>query len=61
MAEGKAAGLAIAAPPIDFGKFGPIETKALSKIQKISGPALHRNWVRASLMLPNSPKQISLN
>ena len=46
MAEGKAAGLAIApAPPIDFSQFGPIETKALSKIQKISGPALHRNWV----------------
>jgi pyruvate dehydrogenase E2 component (dihydrolipoamide acetyltransferase) len=40
------AGLAIAPPPkIDFAKFGPIETKPLTRIQKIAGPALHRNWV----------------
>ena len=32
-------------PVIDFSKFGPIETKALTRIKKISGPALHRNWV----------------
>ncbi len=32
-------------PNIDFSKFGPVETKPLSRIQKISGPALHRNWV----------------
>ena len=30
---------------IDFSKFGEIETKALTRIQKISGPFLHRNWV----------------
>ena len=30
---------------IDFSKFGDIETKALTRIQKISGPFLHRNWV----------------
>lgn len=30
---------------IDFSKFGDIETKELSRIQKISGPNLHRNWV----------------
>lgn len=30
---------------IDFSKFGDIETLELSKIQKISGPSLHRNWV----------------
>lgn len=34
-----------AAPTIDFSKFGEVETKALSKIQKISGAALHRNWI----------------
>jgi pyruvate dehydrogenase E2 component (dihydrolipoamide acetyltransferase) len=33
-------------PTIDFAKFGPIETKALSRIKKISGANLHRNWVR---------------
>lgn len=35
----------VSAKPIDFAKFGEIETKALSRIQKISGPFLHRNWV----------------
>jgi pyruvate dehydrogenase E2 component (dihydrolipoamide acetyltransferase) len=32
-------------PEVDFAKFGPIETKALSRIQKLSGPYLHRNWI----------------
>jgi pyruvate dehydrogenase E2 component (dihydrolipoamide acetyltransferase) len=32
-------------PHIDFAKFGEIETKALSKIKKISGANLARNWV----------------
>lgn len=30
---------------IDFSKFGEIETVELGRIQKISGPSLHRNWV----------------
>ena len=34
-----------AMPVIDFEKFGPIEKKELSRIKKISGAALHRNWV----------------
>ena len=29
----------------DFAKFGPIETKPLSRVQKISGANLARNWV----------------
>ena len=32
-------------PKIDFAKFGPIETKPLSRIRKISAANLHRNWV----------------
>ena len=32
-------------PEIDFAKFGPVEAKPLSRIQKLSGPNLHRNWV----------------
>jgi pyruvate dehydrogenase E2 component (dihydrolipoamide acetyltransferase) len=32
-------------PKVDFAKFGPVEAKPLSRIQKISGPALARNWV----------------
>ncbi len=30
---------------VDFAKFGPVETKPLSRIQKISGPRLHASWV----------------
>ena len=32
-------------PKVDFAKFGPVEVKPLTRIQKISGPALARNWV----------------
>lgn len=32
-------------PVVDFAKFGPIETKPLSRIQKISGPRLQASWV----------------
>ena len=32
-------------PVVDHAKFGPIETKPLSRIQKISGPRLHASWV----------------
>ncbi len=35
----------VSARAIDFSKFGEIETKPLTRIQKISGPFLHRNWV----------------
>jgi pyruvate dehydrogenase E2 component (dihydrolipoamide acetyltransferase) len=31
-------------PQVDFAKFGAIETKPLSRIQKISGANLARNW-----------------
>ncbi|GDY26561.1 acetyltransferase component of pyruvate dehydrogenase complex [Agarivorans sp. Toyoura001] len=41
------AGMAVAAwPSIDYSKFGEVEEVPLSRIQKISGPALHRNWVK---------------
>jgi pyruvate dehydrogenase E2 component (dihydrolipoamide acetyltransferase) len=32
-------------PKVDFAKFGPIETLARTRIQKISAPGLARNWV----------------
>jgi len=32
-------------PQIDFSKFGPVEAKPLSRIKKLSGANLHRNWV----------------
>ncbi len=37
----------LAMPVIDFSKFGEIETKPLSRIKKLSGANLHRNWVTA--------------
>ena len=37
----------IAMPNIDFSQFGSVESKPLSKIKKISGANLHRNWVTA--------------
>lgn len=33
------------AKEIDFSQFGEIQTVELSRIQKISGPSLHRNWL----------------
>ena len=35
----------LAWPSLDFSSYGTTETLALSRIKKISGPNLHRNWV----------------
>jgi pyruvate dehydrogenase E2 component (dihydrolipoamide acetyltransferase) len=43
-ADGAALGL-LPWPKIDFTKFGPVDTKPLARIKKISGANLHRNWV----------------
>ncbi len=32
-------------PQVDFAKFGAVERKELSRIKRISGPALQRNWI----------------
>jgi pyruvate dehydrogenase E2 component (dihydrolipoamide acetyltransferase) len=32
-------------PQVDFAKFGPVERIEMSRIKKLSGPNLHRNWV----------------
>ena len=43
---GTGGGLQLAAMPVvDFAKFGAVETKPLSRIKKLSGAFLHRNWV----------------
>ena len=42
--EGAALGL-LPWPKVDFAKFGEVERKELSRIKKISGANLHRNWV----------------
>ena len=33
-------------PKVDFAQFGPVERTPLSRIKKLSGPNLHRNWVQ---------------
>ena len=47
MGAGLGALAALPMPVIDFSQFGEIETKPLSRIKKISGANLHRNWVTA--------------
>ena len=32
-------------PPVDFAKFGPVRMQPLSRIKKLSGANLHRNWL----------------
>jgi len=47
-AEASSGGLGLNLPPlpqVDFSKFGSVETKPLSRIRKLSGGFLHRNWV----------------
>lgn len=43
-AQGNGLGVA-PMPEIDFSKFGEIEVQPLSKINKLTGQFLHRNWV----------------
>lgn len=43
-ARGEPAAAARIAPPIDFSKFGEVERQPLSRIRRISGAALARNW-----------------
>ncbi|MBS0232566.1 MAG: 2-oxo acid dehydrogenase subunit E2 [Proteobacteria bacterium] len=45
--SGSAAGMAgiPEIPPQDFSKFGPVETKPMSRLKKLTGPNLHRAWL----------------
>ncbi|MHB1291707.1 MAG: dihydrolipoyllysine-residue acetyltransferase [Sulfuricella sp.] len=46
--RGGGAGLSVLEmPQVDFAKFGAIEVRPLTKIKKVSGANLHRNWVTA--------------
>lgn len=46
-------------PEIDHAKFGEIETVALSRIQKISGPRLHASWVNLPHVTQNDLADIT--
>ncbi|KDD35727.1 dihydrolipoyllysine-residue acetyltransferase [Bordetella bronchiseptica] len=56
--DGTALGL-LPWPKIDFTKFGPIEAKPLSRIKKISGANLHRNWVMIPHVTNNDEADIT--
>ena len=46
-------------PVMDFAKFGPIETIALSRIKKISGPRLHASWVNIPNVTHNDEADVT--
>jgi pyruvate dehydrogenase E2 component (dihydrolipoamide acetyltransferase) len=46
-------------PKVDFAKFGPIEAKPLSRIKKISGANLARNWVMIPHVTNNDDADIT--
>ena len=46
-------------PKVDFTKFGPVERKDLSRIKKISGANLHRNWVMIPHVTNNDDADIT--
>jgi pyruvate dehydrogenase E2 component (dihydrolipoamide acetyltransferase) len=46
-------------PQVDFARFGPIETVALSRIKKLSGANLHRNWVSIPHITQNDEADIT--
>jgi pyruvate dehydrogenase E2 component (dihydrolipoamide acetyltransferase) len=59
-AAGNVGGLNVLAwPQVDFAKFGPIEAKPLSRIKKISGANLHRNWVMIPHVTNNDEADIT--
>jgi pyruvate dehydrogenase E2 component (dihydrolipoamide acetyltransferase) len=46
-------------PAQDFSKFGPVETKALARIKRISGPFLHRSWLNVPHVTHNDEADIT--
>lgn len=46
-------------PKVDFTKFGSVERKDLSRIKKISGANLHRNWVMIPHVTNNDEADIT--
>ena len=57
-ADGTALGL-LPWPKVDFTKFGTVERKDLSRIKKISGANLHRNWVMIPHVTNNDDADIT--
>jgi len=59
-APGGGTGLSVLPMPVvDFAKFGPIEAKPRSRIKKISGANLHRNWVSIPHVTQNDEADVT--
>ena len=62
MHAGTTSGFGLHLPPwpsVDFAKFGPVERVALTRIQKISGPVLARNWVMIPHVTQNEDADVT--
>jgi pyruvate dehydrogenase E2 component (dihydrolipoamide acetyltransferase) len=46
-------------PAQDFSKFGPVETRPLSRIKRLSGPHLHRAWLNVPHVTQNDEADIT--
>ena len=46
-------------PAVDFSKFGPVENVEMSRIKKLSGPALHRSWLNIPHVTNNEEADIT--
>jgi pyruvate dehydrogenase E2 component (dihydrolipoamide acetyltransferase) len=46
-------------PKVDFAQYGEVERKPLSRIKKISGPNLHRNWVMIPHVTQNDDADVT--
>jgi pyruvate dehydrogenase E2 component (dihydrolipoamide acetyltransferase) len=46
-------------PAQDFSKIGPVETRPLSRIKRISGPHLHRSWLNVPHVTQNDEADIT--
>jgi pyruvate dehydrogenase E2 component (dihydrolipoamide acetyltransferase) len=49
----------LALPQIDFAKFGEVKTEPLSRIKKLSGANLHRNWVTIPHVTQNDEADVT--
>ena len=47
-------------PAQDFTQFGPVQTRPLSRIKKLSGPHLHRSWLNVPHVTHNDDADITV-
>ena len=59
LAAAPAAGGIPEVPAQDFSKFGPVEIRPLTRIQRLSGLALHRSWLNVPLVTHHDEADIT--